>query len=298
MKKVGIVSCDKWISKLEEDNNLKKALIDLGIDTKIISWQKPLKENFDLLVLRSVWGYQNHYKEFKEWLAYIKEKNIPLENNVDIITNNIKKDIQFSILEKNNIEFIKTSFIRQNEMSNKKIFSIIKNSDCVIKPSISGSGENTFKINTHNNKNNINTIKKENIIKTYKSILENNEDCKIMIQPFIPEIYNGEYSCVFINGELTHTMLRFPNVFHEKKRPYLINDVPESILKLARKVEKIPEYKDYLYMRVDMVLINGQAKVMEIELAEPDLLTKYIDDKNKKHDIIKTFAKKIERRVR
>ena len=41
MKKVGIVSCDKWIDKLEEDNNLKNALINLGIDAKIISWQQP-----------------------------------------------------------------------------------------------------------------------------------------------------------------------------------------------------------------------------------------------------------------
>ena len=65
MKKVGIVSCDKWIDKLEEDNNLKNALINLGIDAKIISWQQPLEEAYDLLVLKSVWGYQNFYKEFK-----------------------------------------------------------------------------------------------------------------------------------------------------------------------------------------------------------------------------------------
>ena len=64
MKKIGIVSCVKWIDKLEEDNNLKNALINLGIDAKIISWQQPLEEVYDLLVLRSVWGYQNFYKEY------------------------------------------------------------------------------------------------------------------------------------------------------------------------------------------------------------------------------------------
>ena len=44
MKKVGIVSCDKWIGKLEEDNNLKNALINLGIDANIISWQQSLSD--------------------------------------------------------------------------------------------------------------------------------------------------------------------------------------------------------------------------------------------------------------
>ena len=37
---------------------------------------------------------------------------------------------------------------------------------------------------------------------------------------------------------------------------------------------------------------------MEVELTDPDLLTKYIDDSNVKSNVIKTFAKKIERRVR
>ena len=47
-----------------------------------------------------------------------------------------------------------------------------------------------------------------------------------------------------------------------------------------------------------MVLVNGKAKIMEVELADPDLLTKYIDDSNVKSNVIKTLAKKIERIVR
>ena len=93
-------------------------------------------------------------------------------------------------------------------------------------------------------------------------------------------------------------MLRFPNIFHEKRRPYLVNDVPDSIIELAKVVEKIKDFNNYLYMRVDMVLVNDNAKIMEVELTDPDLLTKYIDDSIVKSNVIKTFAKKIERRVR
>lgn len=298
MKKVGIVSCDKWIDKLEEDNNLKNALINLGIDAKIISWQQPLEEKYDLLVLKSVWGYQNYYKEFKNWLLYVKNNNIPLVNGVDMVLNNVMKDIQFNILEKNNVDFIDTIFLDQPKLLNKNIFEMLDDKSYVFKPTISGSGENTYLVMNSNDKSVPNTIQKEDIVKIYNKMLDDNSDCKIMIQPFISEINNGEYSCIFIDGELTHTMLRFPNIFHEKRRPYLVDDVPDSIIQLARVVERIKEFNNYLYMRVDMVLVDGKAKIMEVELADPDLLTKYIDDSNVKSNVIKTFAKKIERRVR
>lgn len=298
MKKVGIVSCDKWINKLEEDNNLKNALINLGIDTKIISWQQPLEEKYDLLVLKSVWGYQNYYKEFKNWLLYVKSNNIPLVNGVDMILNNIMKNIQFDILEKNNVDLIDTIFLDQSKLLNRNIFDMLDDKLYVFKPTISGSGENTYLVTNSNDKCIPNTIPKEDIVKIYKKVLDGNSDCKIMIQPFVSEINNGEYSCIFIDGKLTHTMLRFPNIFHEKRRPYLVDDVPDSIIELAKVVEKIKEFNNYLYMRVDMVLVNGKAKIMEVELADPDLLTKYIDDSNVKSNVIKNFAKKIKRRVR
>ena len=121
MKKVAIVSCDKWVNRLEEDNNLKNALTNLGIDTSIISWQQPLCENYDLLILRSVWGYQNFYNEFKEWLIYIKNNNIPLVNDVDMVLNNIMKDRQFDILRRNNIDVIDTIFLSKTEFLSENI---------------------------------------------------------------------------------------------------------------------------------------------------------------------------------
>lgn len=297
MKKVAIVSCDKWIGKLEEDNNLKNALINLGIDARIISWQQPLQEEYDLLILKSVWGYQNYYTDFKKWLLYIKTNNIPLFNNVDMVLSNIMKDIQFDILRKGNVDFIDTIFLQQSEVLNMNTFDMLGNNSYVIKPTISGSGENTYLINGSSDMSVQNVIRKENIVEIYSKILDNNNDCKIMIQPFISEINNGEYSCIFIDGKLTHTMLRFPNIFHEKRRPYLVSEVPDVIIELAKRIEKIQEFNDYLYMRVDMVLIDGNAKIMEVELTDPDLLTKYISNIGVKSNVIKTLAKSIERRI-
>lgn len=304
MKKIGIVSCDKWQEKINEDINLKIALKSIGLDAEIISWQKSTSlEDYDLLILRSVWGYQNDYNNFKNWLLEIKKKRINLVNSPDIVLTNILKNKQFEILRMNNIDCIDTYFLEKEDFNSKNLKLILNgvlhNIPSVIKPTISGSGENTFLVNPMDKDKNLpNIIFQEDIIKKYHSILANNSDCSIMLQPYIEQINDGEYSCIFIDGELTHTMLRFPDVFHDKKRPYLVIDPPKSILELAKRVESIKDFSNYLYMRVDMVLIGEEAKIMEVELAEPDLLTKYIDDKDKQDQVIKTLAKKIERRVK
>lgn len=301
MKSVGIVSCDKWQNKIKEDLYLQQALQDLGIEAEIISWQKPLNKHFDLLILRSIWGYQNEYENFKKWLLYVKKVGIPLFNDSEMVLKNILKDKQFEILERHGIATIKTNFLDKERFSKENISNILEGFNCelcVLKPSISGSGENTYVISKYNKKANLpNLLSTEEIFDTYYFPLCNNKDLKIMFQPYISQIQDGEYSCIFIDGDLTHTMLRFPNIFHEKKSSIFIEDPPKKIIELALLVEKIPEFKDYLYMRVDMVLIDGTPYIMEVELTDPDLLTKYIDNTEKKDEIVRLLAKKIKRRT-
>ena len=291
MKKVAIVSCDKWIGLLEEDKNLVKYLTNLGLDAKLISWQQELDDEYDLLLIKSVWGYHNYYDDFIKWLQFIDGKNIQVVNDSNIIINNINKDIQFSILQKNGIECIETSFLSKDKLDDITKFL---NKPVVVKPSISGSGDNTFIIDNYSCGKNI--IHGDDVKQVLEEIITKN-NCKIMVQPYVSEINNGEYSCIYIDGVLTHTMLRFPAIFHEKERPYLVTDVPSCILELAKKVESISEYRNYLYMRVDMVIVDGVAKIMEVELADPDLLTKYINDSEIKHDVLNTYAKRIRKRV-
>lgn len=303
MTKVGIVSCDKWKGKIDEDKRLKLALEDLGIKAEIISWEEDKLDDYNLLVLRSVWGYQNNYKKFKSWLLELKEKGIQLLNNPDMVLTNIQKNKQFNILDNYNIEHINTVFLTSVDLYlvefSKKLLELSKSNPIVIKPTISGSGENTFLLDMNNINSQIpNTIELKEVREKFEPLIQENDDLEIMIQPYISEINFGEYSCIFIDGQLTHTMLRFPNVFHAKQRPYLIENVPKSVLNLAHKVENIPEFQGYLYMRVDMVVVDNIPKIMEVELAEPDLLTKYIENKNVQNEVTKILSKSINRRVK
>lgn len=290
MKNVGIISCNKWMNKITEDLLLKQELMNNNINAEIISWEDMTIDysKFDCLILRSAWGYQDKYLEFKEWLQMIKNKNILLLNYPEIIMNNIQKNKQFNILMKNNIPFIHTSFVYTED---DLLERLDLNRLTVIKPIISGSGKNTYLIN-QNDPSNL-----RNIINGLNHIFIQNDN-GIMIQPYFNGIENGEYACIFIDGINTHNMLRFPGVFSDKKRPIYLSSVPDCVKKIANDVSRLEEFSGYLYMRVDIVLQDGNPIIMEVELAEPDLLFKYIQNERVRDQGIKLLSKSIVRRIK
>ena len=194
-------------------------------------------------------------------------------NDVETIEKNIRKDVQFSILDKYGIPHVSTDF--QKESINLEKYY---NKDYIIKPIISGSGERTIRIDD---------VDLETLLEQIAD-----KDNGIMIQPYMKEIENGEYSIIFINGENTHNMIRYPGIFSKKEKPHLVRDVSPNVLKLANLVRDIPEYSGVLYMRVDIVGSDNPV-IMEVELAEPDLLTKYIDFEDPINKLAKAIRGKL-----
>lgn len=291
MKKIAIVSSQKWAYKIKEDLFLKEQLSNYGIDAEIISWEDTDIDykKYDCLIIRSIWEYQEKYNEFKAWLNMLKSSNIKIFNTIDIITNNILKDRQFKILDDNGIPHIPTKF-------KKTDLDIFENNETfVVKPIISGSGSNTFLVvaQAEMTKNQINS---SDTYAIYKNIIAE-EDNGIMIQPFVKNIENGEYACVFIDGENTHNMLRYPGIFSEKKSPKHLANIPIDVAELAKKVSNISEYSGYLYMRVDIIIYKDIPIIMEVELCDPDLMIKYIEDDELRLHVIDKFAKTISKRL-
>ena len=118
-----------------------------------------------------------------------------------------------------------------------------------------------------------------------------------MLQPYIEEVQNGEFACIYIDGVNTHNMMRYPGIFTNREKPIYLSNIPETVKKIADKVSKIEEYSNHLYMRIDIVLHNNKPMIMEVELAEPDLLFKFIPDEKMKNESINQFAKKLIRRI-
>lgn len=99
-----------------------------------------------------------------------------------------------------------------------------------------------------------------------------------LIQPFLPSIQTeGEYSLIFIDGSLSHAVLKRPaNGDYRIQSSYggMETDVapsPDDFREARRVLEAIP-FETPLYARIDMVRGNdGRLCLMEVELIEPYL---------------------------
>lgn len=290
-KRIAIVSCDKWKNLVKEDILLKQELNKNMINAEIISWQdKDIDySKYNALIIRSIWGYQDYIEDFIEWINDKKLSNIKVINPVDILLNNLNKHEQFKILDKNNIPHIETTFIEKNDIDDNKIKAIYnKNKGIVIKPIISGSGENTFIIS---NKIKKNSIELKEIKKKFRNVL-NEYNNYIMVQPFIKEIKDGELSVVVINGKISHAAIRYINTFNDINQIKMINilELEKEALDIVDKCIQIKEYKESLYMRVDLVKVNNNYKIMELELVEPQLFFDYKQNKNKLKEFVNLIS--------
>ena len=61
--------------------------------------------------------------------------------------------------------------------------------------------------------------------------------------------------------------------------------------KLVRKIQKC--YNNAVYMRADYIRVNGKIQLMELELVDPDLMTRKLKSKKEKNEFIEKFANEI-----
>lgn len=291
-KKIAIVSCDKWVGKVKEDELLKFELNKLLIDVDIISWQDKAIDysKYDAVIIRSLWGYQDYIEEFIEYLNDLKKNNVKVFNDVDILKDNLNKYEQFKILDKYEVPHIDTFFLKKDEL--EKITKLNKEyKDLVVKPIISGSGKNTFIISDTLKKNN---IKVEEVKQRFSGVL-NDVNNYLMVQPFVKEIDNGEISVVLVDNKVSHIVVRNTSVFNDKGSISVVglDTMDKKMKNIVDSCRNIKEYENALYMRVDLVKIDDEYKVMELELVEPQLFLAF--RKTKKE--LNNFAKSIKKRI-
>jgi hypothetical protein len=291
--KIYIASLKKYVGKIQEDIYMRNALKFNGFFSEIAILRDIVNvvKSFDVVLLKSIWGYHIDYKEFLEQISILKKKNIKLVNNYDFIFWNIDK---FKYLEEiKNISIIPTILLQIKDAKTtfeiKKVISktgkIFDTDILVIKPCISESGHLTF----------IYDINKEN--KLIITALQKNKHLNFIAQPYRSSISEGEISIIIINGTPLYGIKRFPGIFMDKKDPTYIKlvSVPNAIKKelillkdfFLKKFGVLPNI-----CRVDFLKFNTSYEILEIELIDPDLFFKYIPE-NIKKKVVSSLCKSL-----
>lgn len=286
LKKAAFLSMDNLENFFTYDKLLIEPMKQHGWLAEEVSWrnEKVNWSDYDAVIVRSTWDYQHDSEKFLKVLNKINSLT-HLENDLELMKWNINKKYLLD-LEKKGVQIVPTLW--ENKFDRIKAlsyFETLGSDEIIIKPNISASADNTFRLN-------------KNSLVTSSDKLENIfADREFMVQPFIKNILSeGEYSLFFFNGRLSHSVRKVPQkndfrVQEEHGGDIQLTNAPINITAIAANIIKQLSVMP-LYLRVDLVRTNSdQFALMELELIEPSL---YLNkDPEAPLKFVKAFIEKI-----
>lgn len=273
MLTLGLLTCQRLPNLSDSDQSLIPIFKEHGINAEAIIWNAPSIDwtRYDGLIIRNTWDYYTQSERFISWLKTIRDYRIPLFNSVDVVLGNMHK-FYLRDFERNGVTVIPTLFSDRNSPISLQLLKDRQWSNVVVKPAVSaGSYQTAIHSVTDLTEEGFNTLISEN---------------DWLIQPFVPEIKDGELSLIFFNGKYSHGVIKKPREgdFRVQKQYgglYQSFDPDAELLQVADSI--IQQIRQpLLFARVDGVMINDKFHLMELELIEPDLYLEFGTDIKKR----------------
>lgn len=258
------------MSSLEDfesyDNLLVEPLGKLGWSTQTTDWRDESIDwnQFDAVLIRSTWDYQQDPQHFLRVLQRIDKSSAILQNCLQLVEWNIKKTYLKSLQNKgfSIVPTIWGETLQHNDFAS--CFERLNSTEIIIKPVVSANADNTYRLTLEQARQN-----SDELCLIFA-------DVDFMVQPFMTSIIDeGEYSLFFFGGQYSHAILKKPATgdfrVQEEHGGSLTSVAPEKALldmaiKLNSDLTPAP-----LYSRLDFVRSESGFAIMEVELIEPSL---------------------------
>lgn len=253
-----------WGIYYSDDNDLINYL-KIFFNIKIINWLKTDIEKLKdaVVLIRYPESYIDEEKKFLTWFLKLQKIAKDVVNPYKIIKQNINKKYLFKI-EQQGIRIIPSVIVKRI-----KDWQKIPWQDMIIKPLI---GENSVGVVRLNKK-------KDFLI--FKKYFKNYPNC--LVQKFLPGIFKGEISCIFINGKFTHSICKKTPSKTEFKTHWKLFKQYEGKKELINNGIKILKlYKPGInYVRMDWIFDEKKWYLSEIEFIDPVLYITKLDSSAK-----------------
>lgn len=242
---------------------LVPAFAEEGHDLHVIDWEAPLEafDGIDLVMLGTAWNYQDKASDFLTKLDALQAKGIQVCNSPQIVRWNVEKTYLRELAERG-AATIPTLWL--NDVSAQDCVAAMEQfqTDSVVVKRQVGAG----------------ALGQERVSRGSLPGAEWRFGHPAMVQPFLPAIASeGELSFIFIEGELSHCLLKRPangeyriqSLYGGTEEDHKATEEEETAAKAI--VQALP-FDSPLYARIDMLRMdNGALAVMEAELIEPFL---------------------------
>jgi glutathione synthase/RimK-type ligase-like ATP-grasp enzyme len=249
----------------QEDGMLFDFLQSKGLHVQRVQWHdKNIRwQEFDTVILKSPWDYHNQYNAFMEWLAEVNRLGVQILNPYDVVRWNSDKHYLQQMIDEG-FDVIPSVFLEPGKQHDfHSLFGYFKTDQLIVKPCISAGSKQTI------------TVTQQNIDQHTAVIHDMTREESFMVQPFLPQIYEGELSYLFFHGTFSHCILKKPKAGDFRVQlgfggtTHLQKPTDDAIKSAQVFTDRFA--KDCLYARVDGVVINGRFTLMELELIEPML---------------------------
>ncbi|MDX5339016.1 MAG: hypothetical protein LPK25_08315 [Cyclobacteriaceae bacterium] len=253
-----------------DDDLVHPFLEELGWKVQNIPWDQETDwDQFDLVVIRSPWDYQDHLPEFLRVLYRIDHSKTMLLNPLEVVHWNINKSYLFELGSKG-VELVPTlkpSILQLSDI--REAFHTFQTEELVVKPLIGANADDTYRLKISDEQQ-------------WPMVLPPFKNKVGILQPFIPSIIQeGEFSLIFFQGKLSHTILKtVKNGDFRVQEEHgggvipIPNPEPALVEAAAKALAALPEQP--FYARVDLVRTpQNTFALMELELIEPCLYFRF-----------------------
>ncbi|WP_178917680.1 RimK family alpha-L-glutamate ligase [Natronomonas gomsonensis] len=267
---IGLVTGEKAPSLTDDGKDLAAELSTRGMEAEPVVWSDDRADPsaFDAVVFRSCWQYHRQPEAFRRWLDRLDEAGVTAVNPTSVVRWNMHKSYLRDLAEAG-VDIVPTAAVPAT--SDRELESILTRrgwAEAVVKPTIGTSSAGVWRVSRG--------------AATNSDARERFERARsegdLLVQKYLPEIFEGERSLVFFGGEYSHASLRLP-----ADDDFAANDVVEpydpweatiataqSILDAARaRFDLAPEALPYA--RIDGIVREGEFLLSELELIEPFL---------------------------
>ena len=266
MTRVCFVTCRRWPEISESDRLVAQALAERGAHVDGRAWNEPAAdfEGFDAVVLRSNWDYHFDPEAFLAWLERLERAGARVFNPPALVRWNVSKRYLIA-LQAAGVPTVATAALADE--TGAGLEAIMRGRGwrtCVLKPEIGASAHDAR------------IVTDDTLAEAATAIATGAIRRPLLVQPFVDEIRTrGEWSLVFIEGSLTHSVLKLPADGDFRVQSYLggtlrAEPAPPGVVRAAQAaLAALPEAP--LYARIDAVEARAGALIMEVEVNEPGL---------------------------
>ncbi len=275
--RIVLASCPQLVDGDGDDDGLVAALRTRGLHARWMSWDNPETENADLVIVRAAWDYAERREEFLAWTTRVRN----LLNAPAVVAWNSDKHY-LSDLAGAGVAVVPSSFLEPGDIASPADF----HGEVVVTPAIGAGSIDTFRF-----------VEADAAAAHATGLLDAGRS--VLVQPYEPRIAAGETALVFLGGEESHAFVKGPILPPQGEQPRLdpsgtyaaetltranpdveLWEVGHSVLDAAAAHLGIPR-NEFLYARVDVIGEGADAVLLELELIEPSLGWRQLDETNR-----------------